>query len=129
MEADSQDLTDEEDLPALQSLALPTEWTVKMPSRPGVVFPGRLEQIGKVIDPNQHTASTVTPSTRPTPPTRTAPTPTSSKVPSRFGFDLHGRGRGGPPPSPLPNPPATGSGEQSSPPPTRSDSPRLMRSG
>src|SRR5439155_20831225 len=42
--------------PALQSLALPIEWTVKMPSRPGVVFPGRLEQIGKVIDPNQHTA-------------------------------------------------------------------------
>ncbi|MBI1916446.1 MAG: efflux RND transporter periplasmic adaptor subunit [Planctomycetes bacterium] len=45
-----------EDLPALQALALPTEWTVKMPSRPGVVFAGRLEQIGKVIDPNQHTA-------------------------------------------------------------------------
>jgi cobalt-zinc-cadmium efflux system membrane fusion protein len=46
----------EEDLPALLSLSLPTEWTVQMPSQPGVVFPGRLEQIGKVIDPNQHTA-------------------------------------------------------------------------
>jgi len=46
----------EEDLPALQALPQPIEWTLKMPSRPGAVFRGRLEQIGKVIDPNQHTA-------------------------------------------------------------------------
>jgi len=46
----------EEDLPLLQALPQPIEWTLKMPSRPGVIFHGRLEQIGKVIDPNQHTA-------------------------------------------------------------------------
>ena len=46
----------EEDLPLLQSLPRPVRWTVQLPSRPGVKFPGRLEQVGAVIDPNQHTA-------------------------------------------------------------------------
>jgi len=46
----------EEDLPALQKLPLPTSWTVHLPSRPDVSFPGALEQIGEVIDPTQHTA-------------------------------------------------------------------------
>ncbi len=46
----------EEDLPLLQSLPRPVRWTVQLPSRPGVKFPGRLEQIGAVIDPTQHTA-------------------------------------------------------------------------
>jgi cobalt-zinc-cadmium efflux system membrane fusion protein len=46
----------EEDLPLLQGLPKPVRWTVRMPSRPGVEFAGRLESVGAVIDPNQHTA-------------------------------------------------------------------------
>ncbi len=46
----------EEDLPLLQALPRPVRWSVTLPSRPGVVFPGALDQIGAVIDPNQHTA-------------------------------------------------------------------------
>ncbi|HJZ53714.1 MAG TPA: efflux RND transporter periplasmic adaptor subunit, partial [Gemmataceae bacterium] len=46
----------EEDLPLLQSLPQPTRWTVTLPSRPGVAFPGTLDQIRPVIDLNQHTA-------------------------------------------------------------------------
>jgi cobalt-zinc-cadmium efflux system membrane fusion protein len=48
----------EEDLPALD--ALPEDqrpWMVEVPSDPkGPARPGRFEQIGHVIDPNQHTA-------------------------------------------------------------------------
>jgi cobalt-zinc-cadmium efflux system membrane fusion protein len=46
----------EEDLPLLQTLPRPVRWKVALPSRPGVVFPGTLDQIAAVIDPNQHTA-------------------------------------------------------------------------
>jgi cobalt-zinc-cadmium efflux system membrane fusion protein len=46
----------EEDLPLLQSLPRPIKWTVSVPSRPGVVLTGTVDQIGPVIDPNQHTA-------------------------------------------------------------------------
>jgi cobalt-zinc-cadmium efflux system membrane fusion protein len=46
----------EEDLPLLQSLPRPIKWTVLVPSRPGVVLTGTVDQIGAVIDPNQHTA-------------------------------------------------------------------------
>ena len=46
----------EEDLPLLQSLPKPVRWTVQIPSRPGVSFPGQLEQVRPIIDTNQHTA-------------------------------------------------------------------------
>lgn len=46
----------EDDLPALADLPKPIQWTVTLPARPGVLFRGTLEQIGAVIDPNQHTA-------------------------------------------------------------------------
>lgn len=46
----------EEDLPLIQSLPRPVRWAVGVASRPGTTFPGTLEQIGAVIDPNQHTA-------------------------------------------------------------------------
>jgi len=46
----------EEDLPLLESLPHPIEWTVTLPSRPGEEFNGKLEKIGAVIDPSQHTA-------------------------------------------------------------------------
>lgn len=46
----------EEDLPLLQSLPTPVKWRVRLPSRPGAVFPGKMESIGAVIEPNQHTA-------------------------------------------------------------------------
>ncbi|WP_020468943.1 efflux RND transporter periplasmic adaptor subunit [Zavarzinella formosa] len=46
----------EDDLPMLQSLPKPMHWSVNLPSRPGASFSGTLEQIGAVIDPNQHTA-------------------------------------------------------------------------
>ncbi len=46
----------EEDLPLLQALPRPLRWTVSLPSRPGTSFSGTLDQIGEVIDPNQHTA-------------------------------------------------------------------------
>jgi membrane fusion protein, heavy metal efflux system len=49
------------DLPQLQELQSqepprPIPWRVQVPSRPGLSFGGSLEQIGAVIDPNQHTA-------------------------------------------------------------------------
>lgn len=46
----------EEDLPLLQSLTGPVTWTITVPSIPGSSFTGTIEQIGAVIDPNQHTA-------------------------------------------------------------------------
>lgn len=46
----------EEDLPLLQSLPTPVKWRVGLAARPGAVFPGTLDSIGAVIDPNQHTA-------------------------------------------------------------------------
>lgn len=46
----------EDDLPRLTGLPKPVKWTVTLPSRPGVSFPGTLEQVSAVIDPNQHTA-------------------------------------------------------------------------
>jgi cobalt-zinc-cadmium efflux system membrane fusion protein len=46
----------EEDLPLLQGLPAPVRWTVSLPSRPGVTFPGTLESVGAVIHPEQHTA-------------------------------------------------------------------------
>ena len=46
----------EEDLPVLESLPHPIEWVVTLPSRPGEEFNGKLEKIGAVIDPTQHTA-------------------------------------------------------------------------
>ena len=45
----------EDDLPMLQALPKPLRWAVGVAGRPGVVFPGTLDQIGSVIDPNQHT--------------------------------------------------------------------------
>jgi cobalt-zinc-cadmium efflux system membrane fusion protein len=51
----------EEDLPRLQDPKLPTPlpWTVRVPSQPGATYPGVLERIGDLIDPNQHTALVV----------------------------------------------------------------------
>jgi cobalt-zinc-cadmium efflux system membrane fusion protein len=46
----------EEDLSLLQGLPRPVKWTIHLPSRPGTSFPGTLDTIGAVIDPNQHTA-------------------------------------------------------------------------
>lgn len=46
----------EEDLPQIQALPKPIRWTVNIPSRPGVSFPGTMEQVSAVIDPGQHTA-------------------------------------------------------------------------
>jgi len=46
----------EEELPTYEKLPRPVAWTVLLPSRPDVAFRGRLEQIGAVIDPTQHTA-------------------------------------------------------------------------
>lgn len=46
----------EDDLPLLTALPKPVRWAVSVPARPGVAFPGMLEQVGAVIDPNQHTA-------------------------------------------------------------------------
>jgi len=46
----------EEDLPLLESLPYPVPWTVALPSRPGVVFSGKLKKLGAVIEPTQHTA-------------------------------------------------------------------------
>jgi cobalt-zinc-cadmium efflux system membrane fusion protein len=48
----------EEDLPLLQDpkLPRPLPWTVRLPAQPDVTFPGHLERIGELIDPNQHTA-------------------------------------------------------------------------
>jgi cobalt-zinc-cadmium efflux system membrane fusion protein len=46
----------EEDLPAIQKLTRPIHWVIKLPSQPGVEYPGTLDQIGEIIDSNQHTA-------------------------------------------------------------------------
>lgn len=46
----------EEDLAILQKLPRPVRWTVALPARPDFYFAGEMEQIGAVIDPNQHTA-------------------------------------------------------------------------
>ena len=51
----------EEDLPRLQDPRLPhpLPWTIRVPSMPGVAFPGYLERVNDIIDPNQHTALAV----------------------------------------------------------------------
>lgn len=49
----------EEDLPLLESLPRPIQWTVGIPSRSDMHFPGSLDRIGDVIDPAQHTALVV----------------------------------------------------------------------
>ncbi len=46
----------EEDLMQLSALPKPILWTVQLPAKPTAKFGGTLEQIGAVIDPNQHTA-------------------------------------------------------------------------
>ncbi|WP_397568316.1 efflux RND transporter periplasmic adaptor subunit [Schlesneria sp. T3-172] len=46
----------EEDLPILEKLPRPIQWTVELPSQPGKAFAGTLEKVGAVIDPTQHTA-------------------------------------------------------------------------
>jgi len=46
----------EEDLQRFAALPKPLPWVVSVPSRPGVNFPGTLDRVGAVIDPNQHTA-------------------------------------------------------------------------
>ncbi len=46
----------EDDLPQLAELPKPMAWTISLPARPGTVYDGKLELIGSVIDPNQHTA-------------------------------------------------------------------------
>lgn len=46
----------EDDLPLLESLPQPIQWTVHLPSRPGTAFTGTLEKVSAVIDPTQHTA-------------------------------------------------------------------------
>lgn len=45
----------EDDLPMLQALPRPLRWCVKIPGQSGVSFTGTLDQIGSVVDPNQHT--------------------------------------------------------------------------
>ncbi len=44
------------DLPLLENLPTPMAWTISRPERPATVYYGTFEQIGSVIDPNQHTA-------------------------------------------------------------------------
>jgi cobalt-zinc-cadmium efflux system membrane fusion protein len=44
----------EEDLPLLNSLPKPISWSVQLSG--GKTYPGTLQKIGAVIDPNQHTA-------------------------------------------------------------------------
>jgi cobalt-zinc-cadmium efflux system membrane fusion protein len=46
----------EEDLQRFTALPKPLRWKVSVPSRPGSAFPGTLDHVGDVIDPNQHTA-------------------------------------------------------------------------
>jgi cobalt-zinc-cadmium efflux system membrane fusion protein len=46
----------EEDLPLLESLPKPIQWTISLPARPGETFTGTLDKIGAMIDPAQHTA-------------------------------------------------------------------------
>src|SRR5439155_9814415 len=45
----------EEDLPTLQKLPKPIKWTIRLPGQ-SKVYNETIEQIGAVIDPNQHTA-------------------------------------------------------------------------
>jgi len=45
----------EEDLPLLESLPKPYPCEICLPAQPGVTHTGELQQIGAVIDPNQHT--------------------------------------------------------------------------
>jgi cobalt-zinc-cadmium efflux system membrane fusion protein len=51
----------EEDLPLLQNqnLPRPLPWVVRVPGRKDATYPGHLERIGDLIDPNQHTALVV----------------------------------------------------------------------
>lgn len=46
----------EEDLPLLESLPKPYAWEICLPAQAGATCKGELQQIGAVIDPNQHTA-------------------------------------------------------------------------
>ena len=46
----------EEDIPTIQKLPHPIQWVISLPSQPGVSYPGTLDDIGPIIDPNQHTA-------------------------------------------------------------------------
>ena len=46
----------EEDLPTIRKLPMPLHWVIKLPSQPGVSYPGFLDQIGEIIDSSQHTA-------------------------------------------------------------------------
>lgn len=46
----------EEDLPLLETLPRPIQWTVTLPSHQGTKFSGSLEKVGAVIDTGQHTA-------------------------------------------------------------------------
>jgi cobalt-zinc-cadmium efflux system membrane fusion protein len=49
----------EEDLPLLQDAQTAdrkVRWTVSVPARPGTTFPGTLDSVAPVIDPNQQTA-------------------------------------------------------------------------
>jgi cobalt-zinc-cadmium efflux system membrane fusion protein len=46
----------EEDLAVLLQLPRPVVWKVTLPAQPGVVYPGVLDRVGDLIDPNQHTA-------------------------------------------------------------------------
>ena len=34
----------------------PTDWVVRLPAHAGRAYPGRMQRVGDVIDPNQHTA-------------------------------------------------------------------------
>jgi cobalt-zinc-cadmium efflux system membrane fusion protein len=45
----------EDDLPALQALPRPIQWSVQMPANPAHGWTGTLERIGEIVDPNQHT--------------------------------------------------------------------------
>jgi len=45
----------EDDLPALQSLPKPIRWEIRLSNQSGAIYPGQLEQIGAMLDPNQHT--------------------------------------------------------------------------
>jgi membrane fusion protein, heavy metal efflux system len=45
----------EEELPMLESLPKPYKCEICLPAQPGVTCTGELQQIGAVIDPNQHT--------------------------------------------------------------------------
>jgi cobalt-zinc-cadmium efflux system membrane fusion protein len=51
----------EEDLPLLQgpNVPRPLPWVVRVPGRKDATFPGHLDRIGDLIDPNQHTALVV----------------------------------------------------------------------